>query len=512
MRVRKLKPTDVLVKIGGKKLDISLTDILENRGIKADDLLSEKAFSLKWSTLEEAVQKTKHFLLDYNRFGVLYDVDVDGLVSGKQIEEKLKKLGVLVFRHMNTRKLHGLNKSVFDWALKEKIEVLYVVDAGTNDIEWHKKFSAAGIKVIVLDHHEQWAKEKVDDVYIVNCSVDENGELPKLSGAGVCYRFIELLDRELHGNGVTHYEPWIGLTVLSDQCSMLDKENRYYIDRLYENYDKIDLFNAFTYYGSRRNLFVYSVIPFLNACIRMNEVEVAMTVVGMQGTSQIKSYIDKNREYVLAKQNSQLEDMKKTSRYLHGEEVVLVRLSEKNKAYSGLTGLFANKVLADTGKSVIVMYDDGELFKGSFRGKKEMTSDILTTLGWRMKGHQHAAGIELDRENSLDVINKTLTYKTAGDFQTETFDFELEDKDVPINIPFLEKVARFNERASGDIDTIKFKLHVTKQPYKEVFGKRASYNFLSFEVRDFKVDRKDNNDSWIVEIALSKDGINLMRV
>lgn len=495
----------------GQVLPIDLTDILNKRGISNTLLVSEKSFSLKWQTLNTAVSLTKGYLLNYNQFGVLYDVDVDGLVSGKQIEETLKNLGVIVHRFMNSRKKHGLNQTVLDWAIREKLEVLFIVDAGTNDIEWHKKFSENGIKLIVLDHHEQWEKETVKDVCIVNCSVDEGGNLPKLSGAGVCYRFIELLDRELKGKGVTHYEPWVGLTVLSDQCSMVDAENRYYIDALYNNYTNIPLFNCFKFYGSHRNLFVYSVIPFLNACIRMNEVDIAMNVVSNLEKGKISRYVNENREYVLGKQSSQMEDMAKTSRFLHGKEIVLVRLENDKVQYSGLTGLFANKIMSKTNKAVIVMYDDNGVFRGSFRGKQALTREVLESLGWKVMGHTYAAGIELQRDVAKQTINDSLAYENTLEGPKASYDFELRDKDVVINLPFLEKAARFNERASGDVDTIKFKLNISRNPFKEDYGKYSVYNFLSFEVRDFDTNREENDD-WIIEMSLNNKGISLMRV
>ena len=163
---------------------------------------------------------------------------------------------------MNTQKKHGLNQGVIDWVRETGIEFLFVVDAGSNDIEYHKMLSDMGVYVVVLDHHECNRIESVNNVFIVNCVLDSS--LPKLSGAGVCYRFVEGLDREFGGSGVSQYEAWVGLTVLSDQCSLLDKENRYYLDCLYANYNNIDLFRAFSFWGSNFifDYFYFGVITY----------------------------------------------------------------------------------------------------------------------------------------------------------------------------------------------------------------------------------------------------------
>ena len=74
----------------------NIKDLLSVRGISYENLVSEKHYKLNWSLLDSVVNFTQDKLLELNIFGVLYDVDVDGLVSGKIIEEQLKKYGVIV--------------------------------------------------------------------------------------------------------------------------------------------------------------------------------------------------------------------------------------------------------------------------------------------------------------------------------------------------------------------------------------------------------------------------------
>jgi single-stranded-DNA-specific exonuclease len=485
---------------------LNLENILKNRSIDISSLRSDKRQKLKWSKLDDVINLTMDKLMEVTRAGVVYDVDVDGVVSGKIVEEYIRKKGLMVYRFMNNRKKHGITPDVIDWVKREKIELLYVVDAGTNDIEAHQELSDLGIDVIVLDHHEQSRIHEVKNVHIVNCSVEDH--LPKLSGAGVCYRYVEALDNELSGFGVTQYEPWVGLTVLSDHCSMLDPENRYYVDKLYENYDKIDLFKAFSFWGSKRNLFLFGVIPFLNACIRTNNGDWAMDAVMMGGVSKLKTYVKEKRAYVIDLQKTVISDMINESQIKRGKQVVLIRLSDEHFQWSGLTGLLANKIMGEMKKSVLVLYSEGDVFKGSFRGMGAVNHKVLEECGWKVIGHPQAAGVEILKSEALSVINKTLDLE-VGEAVSE-YDFDLEDRDVLRTFEDLKSIARFNEMASGDIPTIKFKLKKHREPFRNKYGKKIEYDFQSFKIRDFVLDRKASED-WIVEPLLDVNGIVLLR-
>lgn len=486
---------------------MDLSGVLDIRGIDHRDLISVKKSKLDWPELDEVVEFSVDKFQEITRVGVQYDVDVDGLGAGKITEDNIRKFGLMVYRFMNTRKKHGINDDVIDWVKLNNIELLYVVDAGTNDIEYHKILSSMGVYVIVLDHHIQSVKESVENVFIVNCSV--HAHLPELSGAGVCYRYVEALDRAIGGLGVSHYEPWVGLTVLSDQCSLLDQENRYYVEKLYSEYENIDLFKSFTFWGSKRNLFQFGVIPFLNACIRTNNVDWAMDAVSMSGVSKLKKFISEKRSDAIDLQKRMLLEMRDSSQKLTGKQIIIIRLSDTHLEWSGLTGLLANQLVNETKKSIIVLYEDVDgVFRGSFRGIGGMTDKSLESVGWTVRGHPQAAGVELSKDSAGSVIKLTREL-VVGEADPE-FDFELEDRDIVRNLEHLTSMARFNELTSGELKSIQFKLNPTRVPFKNVWGKKVEYNFQSFRVRDFVLDRR-SNESWIIEPLLDKEGIVLLR-
>lgn len=493
----------------GTKVDTTIDAIITARGYAKEELTPLRLPTLEWSKLYEAVALLKDYLLQYSRYGVLYDVDVDGTCAGYLTEDYLRSRGVIVKRFMNSRKLHGLNQHVVDWVEDEQIDVLFVVDAGTNDIKWHQILSDLGIKVIILDHHEQKDAKHIENVHIVNCSVDEGGNLPKLSGAGVCYRFFEAFDKEIRGAGISQYEHYVGLTVLSDQCSMLDRENRYYVEVLYKSINKVDLYKAFLFYGSRRNLFVYGVIPYLNACIRLNETEIAMESLWVRGETYVKQYVNKHRKELLERQAALLEELQNAANIQKGKHVQLVFLRDDHIKYSGLTGLLGNRMMYADDMPTIVLYrdEDSGLYRGSLRGQENrMSNEILTELGWVVKGHSLAAGIELPLNEAPPLFAKALEHCPENIQKKLKYDVRMKDTDILMNIHLLEEMARFNEFASGDIETLKVCVDVTGIPQKEIDSKkRATYYFSGMlKISDFEVERANDTNEWVCELSFGK--------
>ena len=204
--------------------------------------------------------------------------------------------------------------------------------------------------------------------------------------------------------------------------------------------------------------------------------------------------------------------LKLVSKRITGESVLMVRLDNADVEYSGLTGLLANQLMDESKKSVIVIYEDGEsgLFKGSFRGRDSIDKKVLESIGWTIKGHNQAAGVELSKSIGNEVLKRTKTL--VAESVKPHYDFELNERDVVRNYDFLREVARFNEYGNSDVETIKFKLNKNREPYREPRGpKRTDFNFLSFTVRAFTKNINSSSGIWIIEPLLDTNDIVLLK-
>ena len=105
---------------------------------------------------------------------------------------------------VHEHKQHGLDDKV-DWITDEaRWDLIIVPDAGSYDVEEHLALGELGMDVLVLDHHEQLYDENGNPVIsdlpntiVVNNQLSPNYQNKSLCGAGVVFKFCEVLDSKL---------------------------------------------------------------------------------------------------------------------------------------------------------------------------------------------------------------------------------------------------------------------------------------------------------------------------
>lgn len=163
-------------------------NILEFLGVEYIKFINDNICSIDLVKLSN-FDKGKDLLLKYFmknlsgikevKIAVLYDTDIDGVISGVLMYSFLTKLFVKknVFEFYNVAKLHNITDEIVEKCKLNDISLLVCVDCGSNDIEKIKELNANGISVLVVDHHEllsesvQFFKESVNNV-LINCKID----------------------------------------------------------------------------------------------------------------------------------------------------------------------------------------------------------------------------------------------------------------------------------------------------------------------------------------------------
>jgi single-stranded-DNA-specific exonuclease len=84
------------------------------------------------------------------------DYDVDGVTSSALLRRLLKRLGIQAVNYIPHRmdEGYGLNEGVAEFAKAQKVHLLITVDCGINAFSPVVMINAAGIDVIIIDHHE----------------------------------------------------------------------------------------------------------------------------------------------------------------------------------------------------------------------------------------------------------------------------------------------------------------------------------------------------------------------
>ena len=130
---------------------------------------------------------------------------------------------------VHDKKQHGLNDKV-DWIEDNaQFDLVILPDAGSYDIEEHKRLGELGMDIIILDHHSQAYDgngnpiiSKAPNTIIVNNQLSDNYENKTLCGAGVTYKFCEVLDNIL---GISKAYQYIDLAALGEIADVMDKRN-----------------------------------------------------------------------------------------------------------------------------------------------------------------------------------------------------------------------------------------------------------------------------------------------
>ncbi|PGT89954.1 hypothetical protein COD17_09395 [Bacillus thuringiensis] len=486
-----------------KALDI----VLDKRGMTYEDLEERKQETLEWRALMDIVNVLSFEVIMTEvaiKIGILYDCDVDGLYSGHILEDFFIRFGKKPVRYMNNDKTHGLTEQAMAWVKEEKLDWLFVVDAGSGDLAQMQELTALGIKVVVLDHHPYRRDSALPQgAWVVNPIDDPS--LPKLSGCGVVYRVIEALGKRF--NVMTEmYEKYVGVTVISDICDMRDAENRYYVRRAYAEYRANLLFNQFQFYGSYRSFYGYGLIPYLNALIRVGESKRAMLMVNSMHIPAKMNAVKRDVSRVKARQDEMVAELL-TAGKLFEEKDFTLHLRKQKPSLRPIGGLMANRLLSKHEKSALVLYQEPNTGKwiGSFRGSN-FDQDTLQNWGFSCKGHPFACGVEVDSQTLVQ-------FKKQFELETQP----KQSVDFRTSINGLKKqtwltLADFNEMSGAGVPEVVIELKEKMRDAVDIEVVSPKRRDIIFQDGSVVLDFTGSDDDVIrITPALAKDGYQFIR-
>ena len=425
----------------------------------------EKGYNLYKKTLE----------LDHPIIKIVVDSDQDGYTSAAIIYLYTKELcpEAEISYCIHNGKQHGLED--MSLLLNEKIDLLIVPDASSNDYALHKQFAEAKIPILILDHHE--AEKLSEDAIVIN---NQFGSYPNryLSGAGVVYKFCKYCDKKLGRNLASEFLDLAAVGIIGDVMKVTPLENRYIISQGLKQIKNPFLAalvekQAFSIKDTTRltpTHIAFYITPLINALIRVGKEEekmqmfeafingdkiVASTKRGAKGEDEtIAEQVARNCVNARSRQN-RLKDkaieqlqMQVSKTGLDENKVIICQIQEGEEIDTTLTGLIAMNLCSFYSKPVIVgRFDSEGNLKGSARGdnKNEIGNklkDFFTESGYfeYAEGHQAAHGICIKKEN-IETFTTYANNKLANfDFSEGTYivDFIRESNDLSIADLILE--------------------------------------------------------------------------
>lgn len=435
------------------------------------------------------------------------DSDCDGFTSSSILWLYIKHIfpeANLTFT-LHEHKQHGLDDKI-DWLeTLNDVDLVICPDSASYDIEEHERLADLNISCLVLDHHEQQydtdgnpITSTSSNTVVVNNQLSPMYSNKSLCGAGVVYKFCEVLDEIL---GIKQAQEYMDLVALGEIADVMDRttpETNYLMLRGLKNIknkgfqtlleaQSYSLKEKATYpwYGLTPIDIAFYIAPLINALTRvgsMKEKEAMFycfiepdkilpstkrgakpgdTETAAEQTARVGKNA-KARQDKLKEKAIDLIDFKIQKNDLASNNIILVEVEPEDNIPPELTGLVAMAIVNKYNKPVMIgrRNDNNEIngsirSSGNFAGLPSFKQFLEeSSLINYVAGHDAAAGFGINSFNTdklLSYSNKKLDDSAFS--KCYTVDYILDARE---NIaPLLEKLGEHPEFFGNHIDEIK---------------------------------------------------------
>jgi single-stranded-DNA-specific exonuclease len=391
--------------------------------------------------LPEAVQLISHHLQQQNRILIVGDFDTDGATSSALALLALRAMGAGDVHYLVPNRFefgYGLTPGIVGIAEKQEPGLIITVDNGISSIEGVKAANAAGIQVLVTDHHLP-GSELPEAAAIVNLNQPGCTFASKnLAGVGVIFYVMSALRSSLRQSGwfdarqipepnMADYLDLVALGTVADVVP-LDQNNRIMVEqglrRIRAGRTRPGIKRLSEVANRRMDCLVsadlgFALGPRLNAAGRLDDMSLGIECLVSDSDAQARE---------IAKQLDELNrDRRSIESGMQKEAMALMQQMEKqNKQaiptglclynpqwHQGVIGILASRIKDYYHRPVIAFAqsDNGEI-KGSARSIPGFhIRDALDSIAARhpqllekFGGHAMAAGLTL-RERDLQAFS-----------------------------------------------------------------------------------------------------------
>lgn len=341
-------------------------------------------------------------------------------------------------------KAHGL-EDLIDEVEQYGFDLILILDAGSGDSAYYERLENVGTECICVDHHDF-------DTYPTHCicvnnQLSEHYPNKSLCGAGVVYKFCQVLDKILcpQNPRSSYYLDLVAMAEVADCMSPTDPETRYYISQGLTQinngfFKQLIVQQSFSLFKNSDGLnyikIAYYIAPLINAMVRVGTMEekrqmfqafiepdtmVQSTKRGAKAGDMIRICEEVARKATNAKaRQNRIKD--KATELLEGRiqkeglldnKILVIEVYDEDDIPQELRGLiaaqFVNKYHRPT---MIGKTNDEGFFRGSIRGNDsfEEVSDFknfLENSGCMegVYGHKNAAGYSISYNRISDLIS-----------------------------------------------------------------------------------------------------------
>ena len=383
--------------------------------------------------LAEASDLLQRAIASGQRILIWGDFDVDGQTATALLTEGLTRLGADVAFHIPRRdtESHGIGVH----SLKRELSirspgVLLTCDTGISEYKAIAHARAAGVTVVVTDHHAISGDLPDADAVVNPKRLSPDHPLGALPGVGVAYKLMQHLYTTLgRSRELPRLLDLVALGIVADIATQV-RDTRYLLqigmERL-RHTERIGLLALMEVAGVQpENLMAeqigFQLGPRMNAVGRMDDAALSVELLTTR---------DRARAYVIAQQMEGLnnerrliarqiedaaEDLLSRDRSLLDHEALVIY---QPGWHMGILGMVANRLAERYHRPTVLLSGDAqrEVAAGSARSvggydihaALAAHSDLLSTFG----GHPGAAGLSLPVSN-VDILRRRLSHALAA--------------------------------------------------------------------------------------------------
>lgn len=341
-------------------------------------------------------------------------------------------------------KAHGL-EDIIDEIEQYGFDLVIIPDAGSGDSAYYERLENVGTECICVDHH-------AFDSYPTHCicvnnQLSEHYPNKSLCGAGVVYKFCQVLDKILcpQNPRSSYYLDLVAMAEIADCMSPADPETRYYISKgltqinngFFKQLIEQQSFSLFKNSDGLNYIKIaYYIAPLINAMVRVGTMEekrqmfqafiepdtmVQSTKRGAKAGDMVRICEEVARKATNAKsRQNRIKD--KATELLEGRiqkeglldnKILVIEVYDEDDIPQELRGLIAAQFVNKYHRPTMIGKTNEEgFFRGSIRGNDSFEEvpdfkKFLENSGCMegVYGHKNAAGYSIPYNRISDLIS-----------------------------------------------------------------------------------------------------------
>lgn len=472
------------------------------------------------SGMDVAVDHLINAIRTQKRITIFADYDVDGATSSALLKRFLREAGVDANIYIPDRILEGYgpNSQALLNLKKTGTDLVITLDCGTVAFKPLEDAAAAGLDIIVIDHH-LGVLEKPKSIAVINPNLlDEKFPHKNLCAAGVTFLFAVAINKKLREEGfyANKKEPnllnLLDLVALGTVCDVMSLTglNRAFVSaglKILKQRKNLGLREICDLAGLDEEPSAYHlgfiIGPRINAGGRVGKSDLGARILSSEDEEEVKAISLQLEE--LNKQRKEIEvqvleeAVKALESGINGfskNDAVIFAMSKN--WHQGVIGIVASRLkdLYNRPVAVIAIDDEGLRGKASCRSisgidfgseiLKARFADLLIEGG----GHSMAGGFSVVPEKILalhEFFNKNLGAKVAEITSEKTAEFDIALDLSQVNISLLKGLAKLEPFGVGNVrpkfilrDVVKIKANLIGKTGEHISGIFSSKSAVGF--------------------------------